>query len=163
MERPYTLSPAAPSSVRTRRKVTLLQNFSRLPQAFRMVREQSSDRVMEATWNHSNIGHISWHPQSNWMASTHWLGTVEKKSYLFILGCAYNERNWSTESQWQMNTWGRCQMWQPGVFPRWGNNTDVNWAVKIVWVIILSVRVCRHVCDHKMVLSVLSCKTKEQA
>ena len=51
MERPYTLSPTVHPSVRTRRKAMLFQNFSRLPQAFRLLREESSDWVIEVTWN----------------------------------------------------------------------------------------------------------------
>ena len=43
------LSPTAPSSVKTRRKATSLWNFSASPQAFRLVREESSKWVIEAT------------------------------------------------------------------------------------------------------------------
>ena len=43
VQRPYILSPAAPSLVETRRKVMSLQDFPASPQAFRLVREESSD------------------------------------------------------------------------------------------------------------------------
>ena len=54
MERPYTLSPAMHPAVRIRRRVMSLLNFSELPQAFRLVREESSDWVMEATRTPTN-------------------------------------------------------------------------------------------------------------
>ena len=37
-----------------------------------------------------------------------------------------------------------------------GSNLDMNWAAKIVWVIILSAGMFRHVSDNKRVLGVLS-------
>ena len=43
--------PNVHSPVRTRRKVTSLWNFSGSPKAFRLVRQESSNRVIEVTWN----------------------------------------------------------------------------------------------------------------
>ena len=60
VERPNTLSPSVHPPVKIRRKATSLLNLFGLPQALRLVREESSDWVMEVTWKCSNIGQIDW-------------------------------------------------------------------------------------------------------
>ena len=69
VEKPNMLSPTAHPPGKIRRKATLLLNLSRLPLASRLVREESSNWVMEAVWKYFNIGQISWCPQIDWKAS----------------------------------------------------------------------------------------------
>ena len=49
----------------TRRKAMSLQNFSSSPQAFKPVREESSDQVTDMIWNCCNGGQMFRHPQSD--------------------------------------------------------------------------------------------------
>ena len=49
----------------------LQQNFSASPQALRLVREESSEKFMEAKWNWSSSGQMSKHPQMEVKVSSH--------------------------------------------------------------------------------------------